>query len=255
MTVDSPGLPGLMAPSLVVHRQRETLGAEADLNRGLDLLAEVRSGLRPAMLRFYRPQPTVAFGQRDTRLPGFAMAARAAEARGFVPAVRRAGGRAAAYHQGTLVVDHIQPESDAIAGAKARFGFFGDLFTESLRSLGVDAGVGEIPGEYCPGEFSVFGRVPGPGDGPGRGLAGALKLVGTAQRVVAGAWLFSSVIVVENSAPIRGVLVDTYNALGLQWDPHTAGAAEDLVPGITVDAVEAAVLAAYARHAKLLTEH
>ena len=251
MTADSPGL---MAPSLVVHRQRETLGAGADLNRGLDLLAEVRSGARPAMLRLYRPQPTVAFGQRDTRLPGYAMAARAAAARGFVPAVRRAGGRAAAYHQGTLVVDHIQPEADAIAGAKARFGFFGELFTEALRSLGLDAGVGEIPGEYCPGEFSVFGRVPGPAAGPGRGLEGALKLAGTAQRVVAGAWLFSSVIVVENSAPIRDVLVDTYRALGLEWDPHTAGAAEDLVPGVTVDAVEAAVLAVYARHAKLLTE-
>ncbi|ALE06122.1 lipoate--protein ligase [Arthrobacter sp. ERGS1:01] len=234
----------LLAPVLSVHRQTQSLGAGADLNRGLDLLAEVRDGKRPAMLRLYRPEPTVAFGQRDTRLPGFAAATLASTARGFVPAVRRAGGRAAAYHQGTLVVDHIQPEADAIADAKPRFGFFGELFTEALRSLGVDAGVGEIPGEYCPGEYSVFGR----------GATGAVKLVGTAQRVVSGAWLFSSVIVVENSAPIREVLVDTYSALGLDWDPRTAGAAEDLVPGVTVDAVEAAVLAAYAQHAELLTE-
>lgn len=232
---------GLLAPRLAVHRQVESLGAEADLNRGLELLAEVKGGRAPAMLRLYRPQPTVAFGQRDTRLPGFEAARAASLARGFVPAVRRAGGRAAAYHRGTLIVDHIQPQVDAIAGAKARFGFFGDLFTDALRSLGVDAGVGEIPGEYCPGEFSVFGR----------GTSGALKLVGTAQRVVSGAWLFSSVIVVENSAPIRGVLVDTYAALGLEWDPRTAGAAEDLVPGITVDAVEAAVLAAYDSHVEL----
>jgi octanoyl-[GcvH]:protein N-octanoyltransferase len=231
----------LLAPALAVHRQKKSLGAEADLNRGLDLLAEVKNGQRPAMLRLYRPEPTVAFGQRDTKLPGFAAATVASTARGFVPAVRRAGGRAAAYHQGTLVVDHIQPEADAIADAKPRFGLFGDLFTEALRSLGVDAGVGEIPGEYCPGEFSVYGR----------GGAGAVKLVGTAQRVVSGAWLFSSVIVVENSAPIREVLVDTYAALGLDWDPRTAGAAEDLVPGVTVDAVEEAVLAAYARHTGL----
>lgn len=231
-----------LAPSLVVHQQRQSLGAEADLNRGVELLAEVKNGETPAMLRFYRPEPTVAFGQRDTRLPGFGAATRASHARGFSPTVRRAGGRAAAYHQGTLIVDHIQPDADAIALAKARFGFFGDLFTEALRSLGVDAGVGEIPGEYCPGEFSVYGRGP----------SGRIKLVGTAQRVVAGAWLFSSVIVVENSAPIRSVLTDTYAALGLQWDPSTAGAAEDLLPGLTVETVEAAVLAAYARHTELV---
>lgn len=232
-----------LAPHLAVHRQSVSLGAEADLNHGLELLAQVKTGQTPAMLRLYRPEPTVAFGQRDTRLPGFAAATRASADRGFAPTVRKAGGRAAAYHQGTLIVDHIQPDADAMVLAKARFGFFGDLFTEALLSVGVDAGVGEIPGEYCPGEYSVFGR--------NASGTPAVKLVGTAQRVVAGAWLFSSVIVVENSAPIREVLVDTYDALGLAWDPATAGAAEDLIPGVTVDAVEAAVLAAYARHTSL----
>lgn len=231
-----------LAPALEVHRQSSNLGAESDLNHALELLAEVKAGSREAMLRFYRPEPTVAFGQRDARLPGFVAAQQAAWDNGFVPAVRRAGGRAAAYHQGTLIVDHIQREDDAILGAKARFGFFGELFTEALKSLGVDAGVGEIPGEYCPGEFSVYGR----------GGPSSIKLVGTAQRVVAGAWLFSSVIVVENSAPIRQVLVDTYAALGLDWDPATAGAVGDLRPGITVDDVETAVLAAYAHHTELV---
>lgn len=231
-----------MAPQLHVRRQENSLGAEADLNRGLELLAGVKAGESPALLRLYRPEPTVAFGQRDAHLPGFPAASDAALARGFVPAVRRAGGRAAAYHQGCLVVDHIQPQADAIVDAKPRFKFFGELFTEALRSLGVDAGVGEIPGEYCPGEFSVHGN----GDGV------RLKLVGTAQRVVSGAWLFSSVVVVSNSAPIREVLVDCYAALGLGWDPATAGGAADLVPGLTVDAVEDAILAAYATHAELL---
>lgn len=231
-----------LAPRLQVHRQLVNQGAETDLDHALDLLAEVKAGTREAMLRLYRPEPTVAFGQRDAKLPGFAAASDAARSHGFVPAVRRAGGRAAAYHRGTLVVDHIQREHDAVAGAKARFGFFGDLFTEALQALGVDAAVGEIPGEYCPGEFSVHGRGP----------AASIKLVGTAQRVVSGAWLFSSVIVVEQSAPIRQVLTDCYAALGLDWDPATAGAAEDLVPGVTVDAVERAVLAAYARHTELV---
>ena len=232
----------LLAPVLEVHRQQVSRGAELDLNYALELLSEVKTGSREAMLRFYRPEPTVAFGQRDAKLPGFAAAEAAARKNGFQPVIRKAGGRAAAYHQGTLVVDHIQREDDAILGAKARFAFFAELFTQALKSLGVDAGVGEIPGEYCPGEFSVYGRGP----------AHSIKLVGTAQRVVAGAWLFSSVIVVENSAPIRAVLADSYAALGLEWDPATAGAAEDLRPGLTVDDVEAAVLAAYAQHTELI---
>ncbi|POH73656.1 lipoate--protein ligase family protein [Arthrobacter glacialis] len=231
----------MMAPLLEVHRQLHNLGAEADLNYALELLARVKTGDQADMLRLYRPEPTVAFGQRDTRLEGFSHAEQVSREHGFVPAVRKAGGRAAAYHQGTLVVDHLQREDDAIAGAKARFGFFGDLFAQALRSLGVDAAVGEIPGEYCPGEFSVYGSGP----------AGRIKLVGTAQRVVSGAWLFSSVIVVENSAPIRSVLTGTYAALGLEWDPATAGAAQDLIPEITVDDVEDAVLAAYAAHTAL----
>jgi len=69
--------------------------------------------------------------------------------------------------------------------------------------------------------------------------------------VVAGGWLFSSVIVVADSAPIRAVLAASYAALGLEWDPATAGAADDLVPGLDVDAVEAAVIAAYGRYAPL----
>ncbi|WP_458782146.1 lipoate--protein ligase family protein [Arthrobacter sp. D3-16] len=229
--------------TLTVVRQEASLGAARDLEFGLELLAKARAGDIGPTLRLYRPAPTVAFGQRDTRLPGFEAAAQACRDNGFEPLVRRAGGRAAAYHQGTLVVDHIEPDADAIAGSKSRFGYFGELFAETLHSVGVQAAVGEIPGEYCPGEYSVHGTDPAAGS--------RIKLVGTAQRVVAGGWLFSSVIVVENSAPIRKVLTDSYAALGLEWDPATAGAVDDLVPGVDVAAVEDALLATYAGHARL----
>ena len=105
----------LLAPHLEVHTQLVNQGAEADLNHALDLLAEVKAGRRDAMLRLYRPEPTVAFGQRDTRLPGFAAAEQASRTNGFVPAVRRAGGRAAAYHRGTLIVDHWDPSTAGAA--------------------------------------------------------------------------------------------------------------------------------------------
>ncbi|WP_461190384.1 lipoate--protein ligase family protein [Arthrobacter sp. Z4-13] len=231
--------------TLTVVRQEASLGAARDLEFGLELLAKARTGDIGPTLRLYRPAPTVAFGQRDTRLPGFGAAAQACRDNGFEPLVRRAGGRAAAYHQGTLVVDHIEPDPDAIAGSKSRFGYFGELFAETLRGVGVRAAVGEIPGEYCPGEYSVHGSAPAGG--------AQVKLVGTAQRVVSGGWLFSSVIVVEDSAPIRKVLTDSYAALALEWDPATAGAVNDLVPGVDVAAVEDALLATYAGHAALRT--
>lgn len=212
-------------------------GAEADLQGGLDLLTAARAGEIGPTLRFYRPAPTVAFGQRDARLPGFEAAARACRRLGFEPLVRKAGGRAAAYHEGCLIVDHVEPHADAIAETRQRFIRFGSLFAEALAALGVAAGVGEIPGEYCPGEFSVHGADPGSG--------ARIKLVGTAQRVVSGAWFFSSVIVVRNAAPVREVLTDAYAALGLEWDPATAGAVDDLLPEVTVDDVERAVRQAY----------
>ncbi|WP_066291741.1 lipoate--protein ligase family protein [Arthrobacter sp. B6] len=235
---------GTGAQQLTVVRQEHSLGAAADLDLALELLGKAKAGRIGPTIRLYRPVPTVAFGQRDTRLPGFEAAAQACRDRGFEPLVRKAGGRAAAYHQGTLVVDHIEPHADAIAGSKTRFGFFGELLAEALRAAGVQAAVGEIPGEYCPGEFSVHGADPA---NPTR----RIKLVGTAQRVVAGGWLFSSVIVVEDSAPIRAVLTDSYAALGLDWDPATAGAASDLVPGLDVQTVEDALLSTYAGYAPL----
>jgi octanoyl-[GcvH]:protein N-octanoyltransferase len=227
---------------LSILRQPVSLGRAEDLDFGLSLLAEARRGNVGPTVRLYRPEATLAFGQRDANLSGFAEACAAARRLGFEPLIRKAGGRAAAYHRGCLVIDHIEPQPDAMVRAKARFSHFGELLSGALRSVGVDAGVGEIPGEYCPGEFSVHGT----------GSDGAqVKLVGTAQRVVSGAWLFSSVIVVEDPAPLRAVLTDCYAALGLEWAPGTAGAVTDLVPDLTVEAVEAAVVRAYSQTADL----
>lgn len=230
---------GVVAPLAVIH-DRQASDPAAQLGRAAELLEEVKRGLRGPTLRLYRPLPTMAFGQRDTRLPGFEAARTASLAHGFEPVVRKAGGRAAAYHEGTLIVDHIEPAAEAMVWHRHRFEVFGELYAGVLRDLGVDARVGEIAGEYCPGEYSVHG-VPGE-----RSTAtGPVKLVGTAQRVVAGAWLFSSVFVVSDAPPVRAVLTDVYDALGLPFDPSTAGAADDLVPGLTVDDVEQSLLAMY----------
>jgi hypothetical protein len=97
----------------------------------------------------------------------------------------------------------------------------------ALGDAGVRSAVGELTGEYCPGRWSVH--------------AGGVKVGGTAQRAIRGASLLAAVVVVQGGDRLRAALVDVYAALGLDWDPRTAGAAEDLAPGVTADAVAAAV--------------
>jgi octanoyl-[GcvH]:protein N-octanoyltransferase len=203
------------------------------------LLDLVASGRRPPVVRSYRPHATVAFGRRDRFLDGFAEAVAAARRHGFTPVIRGAGGRAAAYDDGCLIFDEVMPAGVSIAGIRERFADDARRQAAALRSLGVDARVGEVPGEYCPGEFSVNAR-------------GRVKLIGAAERIVRGSWLHSSVVVVASTEPIRRVLVDVYAALGLDWDPATTGAIADEAPGVGLDSVREALLAEYAARYELV---
>jgi lipoate-protein ligase A len=203
-----------------------------DVAAGHALLERAARGEIGETLRLYRPGATCAFGRLDRLAPGFPAAVDAARAHGFSPLLRQPGGHAAAYDAGALCVDVVRPEADAVPALQARFAAASELFAAALRTVGVDARVGEIPGEYCPGQWTVNAR-------------GAVKLVGTAQRLVRGASLLGAVVLVRGGARVRAVLEDVNAALGLAWDPATAGAAEDDVPGLTVDDVERAVLAAY----------
>ena len=185
------------------------------------------------VLRLHRPSaPVVVFGRRDTRLPGYTAAVRSAEDAGFATAVRATGGRAVAYTGQSIVVDHVAPDADAVAGLEHRFEQYGGLLAGALAGLGVDARVGPVPGEYCPGAHSVNAR-------------GTVKLVGTAQRAIKGGWLFSSLVVVGDEARLRPVLTTVYGHLGLPFDEASVGSLRAEQPALTVDVVERAVLAAY----------
>lgn len=220
--------------------QPGTLGAAEDLDWAMDTLGTFRSRAADGaptsdLIRVYIPEPSVAFGQRDSRLPGFQAAAAVSRSHGFTPLVRRAGGRAAAYHPGCVVVDHLAVEADAARRQQSRFAEFAELFVRAFTRMAVESAVGEIPGEYCPGEFSVHGQTT---DHP-------VKLAGSAQRVVRGAWLFSTHVVISNAGPLRGVLTEVYRELGLEMDPRTVGAAEDVHPGADVAGFVAALRAEY----------
>ena len=214
-------------------------GALADVEPALELalaralLTEARDGRTEETLRIYRPaSPVVVFGRRDTRLPGFPGAAEAARAAGFEPVVRATGGRAVAYTEEALVVDHVRRESGSIGGQDARFDTFGHRFVDLFRGFGVDARLGAVPGEYCPGAHSVNAR-------------GTEKLVGTAQRMVPGAWLFSSLVVVGDEERLRPVLSEVYRSLGQDFDVASVGSLRREVPGLDSDDVEAAVTDAW----------
>ena len=60
-----------------------------------------------------------------------------------------------------------------------------------------------------------------------------------------GAWLFGTVIVVEDAEPVRSVLEEVYRALGLDWDPASVGAVRDVAPEVGPAEVVAAVIVAY----------
>lgn len=208
-----------------------------DVAIGPALLAAIGRDGGPDRLRLYRPGPTLAFSGRDCATPGITAAAATAEAAGFTPVRRGPGGRAAAYHRGALCLDHVSADVDGRTDIRARFIWFGELLVDALRAVGADARLGPVPGEYCPGEFSI-------NDGHGH------KLVGTAQRLVRGGWLFGTVILVTGGESVRSVLVDAYRELGLDWNPDTVGSVEDTVPGATVDDVRQAVVDAYASWAE-----
>jgi octanoyl-[GcvH]:protein N-octanoyltransferase len=105
-----------------------------------------------------------------------------------------------------------------------RFARLAGLVADAL-----DLRVGAIAGEYCPGDYSLH--------------AGGVKVGGISQRVTKSASATEGMVVVEGGARIREVLVAVNAALGVDWDPATAG---DL-GGPSLDEAQDALLARIAR--------
>jgi octanoyl-[GcvH]:protein N-octanoyltransferase len=197
------------------------------------VLQRVSAGELPETLRLTRPEAMVAFGKQDAVARGYAEAVSAARARGYDPVVRLAGGRAAVFHGGTLALAHAVPDASPRRGIRRRFETTAGLVARALAGLGVDARVGEVPGEYCPGTYSVSAR-------------GELKLAGIGQRLIANAAHVGGVIVVSGRERVRDVLEPVYDALSLEWCPATTGDVAGEAFGVGWEAVRDAVLAEYA---------
>jgi len=202
------------------------------------LLRRVAAGELGPVARVFRPGPTMAFGRLDALAAGFAGARDAAAAHGYAPIVRLGGGHAAGYDEGSVLVELIRPEPAIAEGIQERFAGATALLVQALAALGVGAHVGELPGEYCAGAWSVN--------------ATGVKLAGTAQRSIRGASLVTAMLIVEGGRRLRDALVDVYAALGIDWRPATAGAADEIRAGLRAPDAERAVIATLAAHESLV---
>lgn len=186
------------------------------------------------LVHVYVPQgPTVAFSARDLRQPGIQAASGLARSAGFEPVVRSPGGQMVAYDSGAVVIDHITRSSGLLPASGSAFADNAASHASVLRSLGeIDTRVGEIDGEYCPGEFSI-------------NVAGNSKVVGSAQRVTGSGSLFSTVVQVTVSDEVRAVIASVSEALGYELRPESIAGLTDYEPDLTAERVAAVFVSDY----------
>ena len=203
-----------------------TAVAEATLKR-------VAAGELGPVLHLHRTSAEMAFSRQDANAAGFDRAVEAARNAGYKPVVRLVGGRAAAFHEGTLAFAVSLPDAHPERRTEERFTMAANLIAGALADLGLDARVGQLEGEYCPGDWSV-------------NLAGRIKVAGIGQRMVRGGAHIGGVIVVTDTARLAEGIVPVYRALELPLDESTIGSIEDEHPGITLSTAEDAILKLFA---------
>jgi octanoyl-[GcvH]:protein N-octanoyltransferase len=195
------------------------------------LLRRVGDGSLPESFRISSPGNVVAFGKQDRLAPGFGRATEIARQHEFASVIRLPGGRAAVFHDQVISFSWTIPDPDPIRGVRRRFAQIASLVTGALASTGIEASIGEVQGEYCPGEFSV-------------NHAGRIKVAGLGQRLIKGAAHVGGVLVVGGAGRIRDVLIPVYDALEIPLDPSTIGALDDIHPTLDIATVEDALIAA-----------
>jgi len=163
----------------------------------------------------------------------------AARAGGFEAVQRLVGGRAAVYHEETIAFAWAVPSPTPNADIQARFQHIAEIMVSAFNRLGIDALIGEVPGEYCPGQFSVNTR-------------GKKKLMGVGQRLVSRAAHIGGVVVVGGSTRIRDILLPVYDALGVAWDPESVGSLADELAGVRYEDAQRAVVDEFASRYELV---
>jgi hypothetical protein len=191
-------------------------------------LAAVNKG-GTGSLRIYRPAPTAAFAPQDMAHRHQGAAAAALRSMGFSPVERRTGGHLAVYGSNALVIDLVGCHPDPRVHVRERFALFAGAIAEVLRGFSVDARVGPVAGEYCPGDYSINAQ-------------GCVKLAGIAQHIGRGVYHLGAVIAVEPCAKVRDAVSTAYRILDLDFEPRSFGALADLAEGVSFVRLRTALL-------------
>lgn len=207
------------AQPLRFHRDRFPGEPILDTAISHAMLRSVAAGSVGDSLRLYVPENALLFSSLDARRPGYVRALGLAERAGFPSVIRLAGGQAAAFLDQSIAFAWASSDPDARLHIRRRFEDISGWIAASLRRLGLDARVGPLPGEYCPGEYSV-------------NIGGRAKVMGVGQRVIRGGAHVGGVITVGRSELLRAILVPIYEALELEFRPETAGGIRDLEPSL-----------------------
>ena len=176
---------------------------------------QVARGTRPATVSITPSTRHVGVTRRDTFRPGFEDAVRAAGEMGYPVLVRSSGGGATAADRGTFGFSIIRPadENESRRGIRERYDEAAAFVLAAFSRLGVEAEVGEVRDEFCPGDHSI--RVGDREDG--------MKIVGIAQRITRRATSVGGIVLVEGERELARVLGRVYGAMRLPFRSGSVG--------------------------------
>ena len=227
MHVDGPAAIEGPRP-LRLHRDRFPGEPLLDTAISHAMLRRVAAGSVGESLRLYEPDRALLLSSLDARRPGYARAVLLAERAGFPSVIRLAGGQAALFLEESIAFAWATPDPNAHLHIRQRFEGVSRWIENSLRRLGLDARVGPVVGEYCPGEYSV-------------NIGGRVKVMGVGQRVIHGGAHVGGVLTVAQSQLFRETLIPVYDALDIEFQPGTAGGIADFDPSLGLEDVIAAM--------------
>ncbi len=141
--------------------------------------------------------------------------------------VRSSGGGATAAGSGTFGFSIIRPGDERETGRsiRERYDEAAELVLAAFSRLGLRAEVGEVRGEFCPGDHSI--RVGGWRDGS--------KVVGIAQRLTRRATSVGGIVLVSGEKELERILALAYGAMSLPFRPGNVGSLQQagLKAGVT----------------------